>query len=168
MKNCSFKKLLSVFLCIVLIAAMALFATGCKDNQPKEEPRNTTAGTTEPTQTETAQGTETTQPTQKDNVRGTGATTFIFKVKDGTNEAEFEIHTDKKTVGEALLELELIEGENGPYGLYVNSVTGITADWDTEKAYWSLSINGEYAVTGVDMTDIVPGTTYTLEKVYTE
>lgn len=167
MKKSSMKKLLSVFLCIVLIAAMVLFATGCKGNQPTEEPQSSSQST-ETTGSDPTQSTGDTQSQQKDNVRGTGATTFFFKVKDGTNEAEFEIHTDKKTVGEALLELELIAGENGPYGLYVDSVNGITADWDTEKAYWSLSINGEYAVTGVDMTDIVPGTTYTLEKVYTE
>lgn len=166
MKNSSFKKLLSVFLCIVLIAAMALFATGCKGN-PTEDPQSSSQST-ETAGGDVTQSTGDTQSQQPDNVKGTGATVFTFKVKDGTKETEFEIHTDKKTVGEALLELELIEGEEGPYGLYVNAVTGITADWDTEKAYWSLLIDGEYAVTGVDMTDIVPGTTYTLEKVYGE
>lgn len=164
MKKVNIKKLLSVFLCVALIAAMALFATGCIGNQPKEEPQ----GSSQATQNDVTPSTGDTQSQQTDNVKGTGATTFFFKVKDGANETDFEIHTDKKTVGEALLELELIEGEEGPYGLYVNAVNGVTADWDTEKAYWSLLIDGEYAVTGVDMTDIVPGTTYTLEKVYSE
>lgn len=96
---------------------------------------------------------------------GEGASTFYLVVKDvdGTA-ASFQISTDAATVGEALLTLELIEGEVGEYGLYINSVNGITADWDTEKAYWAFYVGGEYAMTGVDSTPIVEGTTYELVK----
>ena len=38
--------------------------------------------------------------------------------KDG-NETNFEIHTDKTTVGEALMEVGLLEGEESEYGLFV-------------------------------------------------
>ena len=98
-------------------------------------------------------------------VKGEGATVFYFTVKDVDNTVtRFEIHTDKKTVGEALLELELIAGDPSDWGLYVTSVNGITADWDTEKAYWAFYIGEEYAQTGVDATEIVAGTTYTFAK----
>ena len=104
-------------------------------------------------------------------VKGEGATTFYFTAKneDGTV-TKFEIHTDKTTVGAALLELGLIAGDESEYGLYVTAVNGITADWATENAYWAFYINGEYAQTGVDATDIVAGTTYEMAKVisYTE
>ena len=96
---------------------------------------------------------------------GEGAAMFHLVVRDldGTA-ASFEIHTDAETVGEALLALELIEGEIGDYGLYINSVNGITADWDTEQAYWAFYVNGEYAMTGVDATPVIAGAIYELVK----
>lgn len=86
---------------------------------------------------------------------GEGALSFAFEVynKDGSV-SSVTIKTSKKTVGEALIELGIIEGEQGPYGLYVKSVNGVYADYDTDGAYWAFYINGEYAETGVDMTEI--------------
>ena len=94
-------------------------------------------------------------------VKGEGATTFYFTAKneDGTV-TKFEIHTDKTTVGEALLELGLIEGDMGDYGLYVKKVNGITAEYEVDGTYWAFYIGDDYGMTGVDMTDIEPGATY--------
>ncbi len=102
-------------------------------------------------------------------VKGEGATTFYFTVKNVDNTVTcFEIHTDKTTVGAALTELGLVEGSQSDWGLFVTTVNGITADWDTENAYWAFYIGEEYAQTGVDSTDIVPGTTYTFAKTVSE
>ena len=102
-------------------------------------------------------------------VVGEGANTFYLTVKNVDNTVtKFQINTDAATVGEALLALELIAGDESEYGLYVTSVNGITADWDTEKAYWAFYIDGEYAQTGVDATEIVAGTTYELVKTVSE
>ena len=101
--------------------------------------------------------------------KGEGATSFYFTVKDADGTVtKFIIHTDKTTVGAALLELGLIAGDESDWGLYVTSVNGITADWDTEKAYWAFYIGEEYAQTGVDATEIVAGTTYTFAKTISE
>ena len=102
-------------------------------------------------------------------VLGEGATTFYFTAQDvdGTV-TKYEIHTDATTVGEALIALDLIAGDESEYGLYVTTVNGITADWDTEKAYWAFYIDGEYAMTGVDATEIVAGSTYELVKTVSE
>lgn len=136
-------KSLSLILCIVLIAAMALFATGCEADNNADNSANVG------------------QTSGDVTVMGEGETVFDFSVvdKDG-NETKFEIHTDKTVVGEALLELGLIVGDDGPYGLYVKTVNGITADYDVDQTYWAFYINGEYAMTGVDKTDIVPGDSY--------
>lgn len=102
-------------------------------------------------------------------IKGEGATSFYLTVKNVDNTVtKFQINTDAATVGEALLALELIAGEDSAYGLYINTVNGITADWDTEKAYWAFYIDGEYAMTGVDTTEIVAGTTYELVKTVSE
>ena len=79
------------------------------------------------------------------------------------NETKFEIHTDEKIVGDALVKLELIAGETGDYGLYVKEVNGIKADYDVDGTYWAFYINGEYAMTGVDVTDITEGATYSFK-----
>ncbi len=92
---------------------------------------------------------------------GEGETSFYFTVVDGDqNETDFEIHTDAATVGEALLALDLIAGDEGDYGLYVKTVNGITVDYDTDGKYWAFYVDGEYASTGVDSTDITEGAAY--------
>ena len=95
---------------------------------------------------------------------GEGETAFSFEVvlDDGTT-TYYNVHTDETTVGAALLGVSLIEGEDSEYGLYVKTVNGITADYDKDGVYWAFYVDGEYASTGVDSTDIVPGSTYTFK-----
>ena len=86
---------------------------------------------------------------------------FVFKVVDlDGSEKSFDIKTDATTVGEALLAEKLIAGEVGDYGLMVDTVNGIKYDYNADGAYWAFYVNGEYAMSGVDSTDIVDGTTY--------
>lgn len=151
MKMNSMKKWLSLLLCVMLIAAMALCVTGCKDHQTAETPN---------TPSTQASGENVPQAT----VAGEGATVFTFVVVDKeSKETRYEIHTDEKTVGAALLTLKLIDGEAGEYGLYIKSVLGQTLDWDKDGMYWGFYVNDEYALTGVDMTDIVSGSVYKLQ-----
>ena len=97
---------------------------------------------------------------------GNGSKTATVEVKVEEESVVFTIKTDKDTVGEALFEHKLIDGEEGQYGLYVKTVNGITADYDTDKSYWAFYIDGEYAISGVDSTKITEGVTYQL--VYTK
>ena len=161
------KKLLSFILSMMLIVAMALGMTGCSD---KENSTNETA-TTLSSESETSSQTEMTEATEPEasaslsgNVLGEGKTQFHFTVvdKDG-NETAFEIHTDKEMVGDALTELGLISGDEGEYGLYVKTVNDITADYDTDGSYWAFYVNDEYAQTGVDLTPITEGDSYSFK-----
>lgn len=103
---------------------------------------------------------------RKDMEFGDGAKTAMVEVKAEEQIVTFTIKTDKDTVGAALLEHGLISGEEGQYGLYVKVVNGITADYDVDKSYWAFYINGEYAMSGVDTTEITEGAKYQL--VYTK
>ena len=139
------KKLFSMVLCMVLIVAMALFTTGCTE-KPDTQPDS--------------------QPSQTTDIAyiGQGQTAFTFIVADkGGVETTFEVHTDETTVGGALLACGLIQGEEGPYGLYVKTVNGITADYDVDGTYWAFYVNGQYATSGVDTTDINTADTYTFK-----
>ncbi len=100
---------------------------------------------------------------RRDMEFGKGEKTFAVEIAVGDSSVTFTVNTDKDTVGAALLELELIAGEEGAYGLYVKTVNGITADYDVDQSYWAFYINGEYAMTGVDSTLIVEGETYKLD-----
>lgn len=89
------------------------------------------------------------------------AVSFTFEVtgQDGETTSQ-TVTTSCKTVGDALLEQGLIGGEDGPYGLYVKTVLGETHDYETDGLYWAFYIDGDYAISGVDVTEIVPGTVY--------
>ncbi len=100
---------------------------------------------------------------RRDMTFGSGEKTVVVEVKAGEELVTFTVKTDKDTVGEALLEHGLIAGEEGAYGLYVEVVNGIVADYDVDKSYWAFYVNGEYAMTGVDATKITQGETYRLE-----
>ena len=91
---------------------------------------------------------------------GKGETSITLDVTAQDKTVSFKIDTNKEFLGDALLELELISGEKGPYGLYVKEVNGMLADYDINKSYWSLSQNGEYMQTGVDNTKISDGGHY--------
>ena len=54
-------------------------------------------------------------------------------------------------------------GEDSEYGLYVKTVNGVTVDYDQDGKYWAFYVDGEYAATGVDSTDITAGATYTFK-----
>ena len=77
-------------------------------------------------------------------------------------ETTFEYTSSAASVGEALVAEGLIAGHKTEYGLYIDTVNGITADWDTDQTYWAFYVNGEYASAGIDATAIAAGTTYGL------
>ena len=176
-----FKKSFSLILCIMLIAAMALFTTGCGGNktgnntegpvnqensQAQQQSEQQDLQTESELQQQDSQSENQAQQqnSQEITVLGEGQHQFMFTVTDADGkETIFEIHTDKTKVGEALLDLELLSGDEGAYGLYVKTVNGITADYDKDKTYWAFYVNGEYATTGVDTTDIIEGTTYSFK-----
>lgn len=80
---------------------------------------------------------------------GSGKKKVTVEVIAGHRNATFTIFTDKETLGEALLEHDLVEGEVSEFGLYVKKVNGILADYDVDQSYWSLTKGGEMMMTGV-------------------
>ena len=99
----------------------------------------------------------------KEEAPAADAVSFKVVVTDlDGNETAFEYSSNAASVGEALVAEGLIEGHETEYGLYIDTVNGITADWDADQTYWAFYINGEYATTGIDGTEIVADTTYSL------
>lgn len=99
-----------------------------------------------------------------DKTFGNGEKTVMVEVVAEEQSITFTLKTDKETLADALTEHALIEGEDGAYGLYIKKVNGITADYDIDQTYWSLSKNGEMLMTGVSSTAIADGEHYELTR----
>lgn len=147
-RNLTFK-ISSIVISFVLIAAMALCMTSCG-------------------KTGTATDTSSTIAQAKDEVKviGEGKTSFKFSVTDAEGKtAAYTINTDKATLGEALLEAEIIKADEQKTG-FINTVNGVTLNWDTDKAYWALYVGSEMAQKGVNETEITDSGEYSF--VYTK
>ena len=84
--------------------------------------------------------------------------------KDG-REKTITYHTDEEHLGPVLLNEGLVEGEAGPYGLYIKVVDNEQAIYELDSAYWALYVGEEAAVAGADSIVIHDGDTFKL--VYT-
>ncbi len=93
---------------------------------------------------------------------GDGAKTVTVTVNAQEKSVVWTIKTDAETLGEALLEHQLIAGDESEFGLYIKVVNGITADYDIDASYWAFTKDGEYMMTGVDGTVIADGDKYEL------
>ena len=100
----------------------------------------------------------------EDIALGGGDKTIMVEVKAEDKSITILVNTDAETLADALLEHELIEGDNTEFGIYIKTVNGILADYDIDGYYWSISKNGEYLMTGADSTFIANGEHYELVR----
>lgn len=95
-----------------------------------------------------------------------GAKTFTVEVVHGDGSTKtFTYHTDEEYVGTVLQDEGLLKGEMGQFGLYIHEVDGERAVFEENGAYWAFYVGEEYGNTGVDMTPVNDGDTFSL--VYT-
>lgn len=160
------KKLIAVLLSVLFVFALV----SCSDIS--ENPENDTTLSSENDTTLSVEDTTADDSSwseaiyTEDTVLGEGQSTIYLSVITPEKTVVFTVKTDKTVLGDALSEVKIIEGEEGPYGLYIKKVNGISAVYETDGAYWSVSIDGETAAAGVDGIDITDGGKY--ELTYTE
>ena len=77
------------------------------------------------------------------------------------NQKEYKIHTDAENLGDALKEEKLVDGTQGEYGLYIETVDGVTADASNQE-WWCITKGGETLNTSADLTPIADGEHYEL------
>ena len=149
-KNFFLSKIVSLLLLSLIVAAVFM---GCGKDVP-----DSTSG-------EDLGAVSTSAPVSE--TVGEGAYGFDFKAvfADGTSKA-YRVYTDAETVGEALLELDLLSGEKGEFGLFVKSVCGVEAVYEKDGTYWALYVDGEMSMVGVDSvkTDAVSSVEFRVEK----
>lgn len=97
-----------------------------------------------------------------------GSKNCTLEVSDDQGEVtSYEVSTDAEYLRKVMDEVAEKEdfsydGEDGDYGLYIESVNGLTADYDTDGSYWSVYVNGEYGQYSVDQQPVADGDTYRL------
>ena len=90
---------------------------------------------------------------------GETVVTMLVTMPDGTQTSR-QVRTDKKTLGEALREANLIVCDDAGF---VSAVDGVMADYSVDQSYWAFYIGGEYATHGVDDEVIADGNAYAFE-----
>jgi len=100
--------------------------------------------------------------TRPEAVEGAKTVTIQIIHKDGT-EKNLEYHTDAEFLADLLLEKELVTGYSSEeYGFTIESVDGVTADWNVDGAYWALYEGEEYATTSAAGIALIDGGVYKL------
>lgn len=98
--------------------------------------------------------------TRPDTAAGAKHITVTVVHKDAT-ERVVEIDTDEEMLRGALEQVDLVQGSDSEYGLFITTVDGYTAD-DSAQEWWCVTKGGEMVNTGVDATPIYDGDAFEL------
>ena len=90
-----------------------------------------------------------------DTTLGKGEKTVSFTVEVEEQIITITLKTDKATLGEAMYEHRLI---NDP--AFFDTLNGIKADWNKDKAYWAFYQGEDFMMEGVNDTKISGGESY--------
>ena len=90
-------------------------------------------------------------------------TITVTVIDDKGESTSFTITTNSPNLRGALEQEKLVEGEDGPYGLYVKIVNGLRADYDLDGAYWGFYKDGVMLPSGIDDTIISNGDKYEIK-----
>lgn len=99
-----------------------------------------------------------------------GAKAITIKVIDNVQESTvYELNTDAEYLREAMDEAAdkglSYSGSESEYGIMIDTINGITADYNADGAYWAIYVNGDYGKFGVDSQVVTDGDAF--EFIYT-
>lgn len=100
-----------------------------------------------------------------------GSKTVIISVVSGSRETTvYELNTDAEYLRQAMEEADGLSfsGEEGQYGMMVQTVNGETADYNVNGAYWAFYVNGEYCNYGIDTQPVLDGDAFSIEYTVAE
>lgn len=89
-----------------------------------------------------------------------GAKSITIEVVDNNaNSIMYDVHTDAEYLRQAMEETDGLEfsGSESEYGMMVETVNGVTADWNVDQSYWGFYVNGDYCNYGIDAQPVADG-----------
>ena len=87
--------------------------------------------------------------------------TVVVVHKDGS-EKTVQYNTSEAFLAPVLVENDLVQGEDGEFGLYIHYVDGERAVWELDTAWWGVYVGDEQAPVGVSELPIEDGGVYKL------
>lgn len=94
----------------------------------------------------------------------------VAVVDDQGTKTEYSCKTDAEYLLDVMKELEAdgltFGGEDSSYGLMIDTVNGLKADYEADGAYWYFYVNGEACMNGVSTEPVHDGDAF--EIVYTK
>ena len=100
-----------------------------------------------------------------------GAKTVYIEVVDAAQSVdEYTVQTDAEFLRQVMDEAEGLTygGAESEYGLMVDTVNGVRADYTLDGAYWSFYVNGEYCNYGIDTQPVADGDVFSIEYTLAE
>lgn len=79
---------------------------------------------------------------------------------DGSSK-KYNYETNEKYLGDVLISEGLVKGDEGQYGLFIDTVDGVKAD-ASKQEWWCLTKKGKQLTTGADSTPISDGDVFEL------
>ncbi len=154
------KKTLCAIFSLLVCVFMMLTLCACGDEKAADEsPKSTTSSVTEASDPLWKDATYT-----EDVTLGEGQTSITVKVEAGKKSINITVNTDETTLEDALTSIDLIDGDESQFGLYIKTVNGILADYDTDGTYWAIYKGGEYLTEGANKTIIATGDSFELVR----
>lgn len=77
----------------------------------------------------------------------------------------YELKTDAEYLRQAMEEAEglTFSGTESQYGLMIECVNEVVADYNVDGAYWSFYVNGDYCNSGIDTQPVYDGDAFVIK-----
>ncbi len=101
-----------------------------------------------------------------------GSKAYTLEVVDNTGATDtYKGTTDKEYLSELMDELSTAaknpefsySGSTSSYGLFIETINGLTADYNVDKSYWAIYVNDSYGQYGADAQVVSDGDTYSFK-----
>ena len=102
--------------------------------------------------------------------QGNKSITLSIVYGDGSRD-DYELHTDAEYLMDAANEIEelTIVGSGEGASFYIDTINGVTADYDADGAYWAIYVDGAYGSYGIMEQPVTDGGSYEIRyEVWTE
>lgn len=88
-----------------------------------------------------------------------GTKSITIKVVDNYNTTVYNVQTDAEYLRQAMEDADGLEfsGSESMYGMMVETINGVTADWNVDASFWGFSVNGEECIYGIDTQPVADG-----------
>ena len=100
-----------------------------------------------------------------------GAKTVYIEVVDAAESVkEYTVQTDAEYLRQVMDEAEGLTygGADSEYGVMVDTINGVRADYTLDGAYWAFYVNGDYCNYGIDTQPVADGDVFKIEYTLAE